>query len=71
MHHETGVRWRRPRRCLRVELGNVSAGRQRDGVAGMRKLAEEGEGGWVWGRQTGPDYLSILFTNYPTIYTVY
>ena len=42
-----GVSWCRSRCCLRVELGNVSAGRQRDGVARMRKLAEEGEGGWV------------------------
>ena len=45
MHHEAGVRWRCPCRCLQVELGNVPTGGQRDGVAGMRKLEKEGEGG--------------------------
>ena len=43
IHHKTGVRWRRPRRCLRVELLDVAPGGEGDGVAGMREIAEERE----------------------------
>ena len=44
MDHEVGVCRCKPRRCLRLELDDVSTCAQRDRVAGMCKLAEEGEG---------------------------
>ena len=44
MDHEVGVCGCKPRRCLRLELVDVSTCAQRDRVAGMCKLAEEGEG---------------------------
>ena len=47
MHHKGGMRWRRPRRCLRVELLDVAPGGKGDGVAGVREITEEGEGGRV------------------------
>ena len=44
MDHGVGVCRCKPRRCLRLELDDVSTCAQRDRVAGMCKLAEEGEG---------------------------
>ena len=44
MDHEVGVCCCEPRRCLRLELVDVSTCAQRNRVAGVCKLAEEGEG---------------------------
>ena len=44
MDHEVGVCRCKPRRCLRLELDDVSPCAQGDRIASMRKLAEEGEG---------------------------
>ena len=42
MHHKVGVGRSYPCRCFRLELHDVSAGEQWDGVSGVRKLAKEG-----------------------------
>ena len=44
MDHEVRVRRCKPRRCLRLELDNISPCAQGDRIASVRKLAEEGEG---------------------------
>ena len=44
MDHEVGVCCCEPRRCLRLELVDVSTCAQRNRVTGVCKLAEEGEG---------------------------
>ena len=43
MHHEGDMRWRRPRRCLRVELVDIAPCRKGDGIASVREVTEEGE----------------------------
>ena len=50
---EGSVRWRRPRRCLRVELANVAPCGEGGGVAGVRKIAEEREGRGVRATRRG------------------
>ena len=53
MHHEGDMRWRRPRRCLRVELVNVTPCWEGKGVTGVLEITEESESGWVRATESG------------------